>query len=167
MNINQAFPGTYLKASDLQGRTINIAMHSVVIEDVGRNDRKPVLYFMDRNGTKREQGLVLNKTNANVIAEMYGPETDMWPGNVITIHPARVEFQGQLVDAIRVKLEAPQQQHQQAPLPMQQQSPLPPQQSPPQANGAMNSYAQARSGAQQYPNAAPHQDTIIDDEIPF
>lgn len=101
MNINAAFPSTYLKASDLQGRRVTIGIDRVAIEDVG-GEHKPVLYFLGR-----DRGLVLNKTNGSIIAEMYGPETDDWHGRSITLYPARVEYQGKIVDAIRVHLVAP------------------------------------------------------------
>lgn len=104
MNINAAFPGSYLKAADLQGKSVTIAMHSVAMEEMG-GEHKAVLYFMDKQGTRKDRGLVLNKTNANIIAEMYGPETDEWHGQPITLMPARVEFSGRIVDAIRVRLE--------------------------------------------------------------
>lgn len=100
MNINAAFPGTYLKAGDLQGRRVTVTMSHVNIEELG-GEHKPVLYFEGK-----ERGLVLNKTNANIIAELHGPETDDWVGHKITIYPARVEFQGKIVDAIRVDLNA-------------------------------------------------------------
>jgi hypothetical protein len=104
MNINNAFPSTYLKAADLQGRNINIAMHSVQFEEIG-GEHKLILYFADPSGAKKDRGLVLNKTNASIISEMYGPETDDWPGKVITMYAAKVEFQGKIVPAIRVKLD--------------------------------------------------------------
>jgi hypothetical protein len=104
MNINSAFPSTYLKAADLQGKSVTLTMDHVTMEDIG-GDQKPVLYFQ---GTER--GIVLNKTNTSIISEMYGYETDDWVGKKITIHPARVEFQGRIVDAIRVRLVAVQQQ---------------------------------------------------------
>lgn len=105
MNIGNAFPGAYLKASDLQGRNVSIMMHSVSMEEVG-GDIKPILFFQDGNGQKKDRGLVLNKTNSNIIADMYGWETDDWSGKPIVLYPARVEFQGKIVDAIRVKLES-------------------------------------------------------------
>ena len=105
MNIGNAFPGSYLKASDLQGRNITISIHSVSMEEVG-GDIKPILFFADANGAKKDRGLVLNKTNSNIIAEMYGWETDEWGGKPIVLYPARVEFSGRIVDAIRVKLES-------------------------------------------------------------
>src|SRR3990167_11326452 len=95
MDITSAFPGNYLKAADLKGRQVPVSIERVEMEDVG-GDHKPVVYFQGA-----ERGLVLNKTNANIIADMYGQETDQWAGKRIVLYPARVEFQGKLGDAIR------------------------------------------------------------------
>jgi len=98
MNIGSAFPGQYIKAADLQGRKISVMVSHVAMEEIG-GDHKPVCYFMGK-----DRGLVLNKTNASIIAEMHGWETDDWQGKPIILYPARVEFQGRIVDAIRVEL---------------------------------------------------------------
>jgi hypothetical protein len=99
MKITTAFPSAYLKASDLKGRKCLVTMRSLTIEEIG-GEHKPVLLF---DGS--DKGLVLNKTNATIIADIYGDETDDWVGKKITIYPARVEFQGKIVDAIRVELQ--------------------------------------------------------------
>ena len=98
MDINAAFPGTFLKAADLKGKHVSIAIDRVQLEDVG-GEHKPVLYFVGK-----DRGLVLNKTNGSIISEMDGPETDDWHGKTVKLYPARVEFQGKIVDAIRVQL---------------------------------------------------------------
>ena len=99
MDMNAAFPSTYLKAADLKGKAVSLIMDRVAFEDVG-GEQKPVLYF---RGTDR--GIVLNKTNTNMIAEMYGYESDDWAGKKVVLHTERVPFQGKLVDSIRVRLE--------------------------------------------------------------
>lgn len=100
MNINQAFPSKYLKASDLEGNAVTVKISDVKVEAVGRDqDTKPVVYF---DGKKK--GLVLNKTNSNKIAQIaQSHETDEWAGVTIVIYPTEVEFSGESVEAIRVK----------------------------------------------------------------
>ena len=102
MDINSCYPGTYLKAVDLQGKTVRCTVESVQIEDIG-GEEKPVLYFIGKS-----KGLVLNRTNAGTIAAMLGGETDEWVGKEIKIFPTKVSFQGSMVDAIRVRAEAPE-----------------------------------------------------------
>ena len=101
MDINSCYPGTYLKASDLAGRTVPVLVEKVQIEDIGGED-KPVLYF-----SGKDRGLVLNKTNAGVIAALYGPETDEWAGAKLKLYPTKVNYQGQMVDAIRIRGQEP------------------------------------------------------------
>lgn len=101
MKIGKAFPSTYLKASDLEEDwTVTIA--GIQFEKIAEEE-KPILYFQEV-----EKGLVLNKTNANTIASMYGDETDEWTGKAIALTVMPVTFQGKNVDAIRVKARPPQ-----------------------------------------------------------
>ena len=96
MDINSSFPSDWLKAADLQGRAIVATMSHVNMEEIG-GDKKPVLYFQGK-----DKGLVLNKTNANAIAEIYGGETNGWAGQAIEVRPDKTDFQGRRVDCIRV-----------------------------------------------------------------
>ena len=97
MDINSAFPGDFLKAADLQNKAVGVIIDRVEMKDVG-GDHKPVVFFQGK-----DRGLVLNKTNANTIADMYSSETGNWTGAEITLYPAEVEFQGRMVMAIRVR----------------------------------------------------------------
>lgn len=76
MLIGSAFPSKYLRACDV-GDNLVVTISRVKMEDPsGKNgDEKPVLYFQECTS-----GLVLNKTNANMIEESHGGETDRWTG---------------------------------------------------------------------------------------
>lgn len=97
MDINNAFATKYLKASDLQGRDVTVKMGRVEQEKVG-DDMKLILYFQGK-----EKGMVLNKTNANAIADSYGGETEDWYGQSITLFEQMVDFQGKRVPGLRVR----------------------------------------------------------------
>lgn len=97
MQISSAFPSNYLKAADLQGRNVSIKIDRVETEKIGQ-DNKLVLYFQGK-----DKGMVLNKTNANNIAYLYGEETDNWHGCEITLFEAMVDYQGKTVPAIRIR----------------------------------------------------------------
>jgi hypothetical protein len=116
MNIDQAFPSNYIKASDLAGRAVAVVIDRVAVEEVGRNkDTKPVLYFRGK-----EKGLVLNRTNSNKISEIAGSkDTEDWAGVTVAIYPTTTEFGGETVECIRVKAVPPRQQ-QPAPAPKPQ-----------------------------------------------
>src|ERR1700743_2333999 len=88
MHIDSAFPSKFLKASDLQGRSVTVKMGRVEQEKIG-DDMKLILYFQGK-----EKGVVLNKTNANNIAAIYGGETEDWYGKEIHLVETMVSFQG-------------------------------------------------------------------------
>ncbi len=102
MNILQEFPSAYLKALDYPAPKVEV-INKVMREAVGQErEQKPVLYF---DGIDR--GTVLNKTNANMLAHLFGPETKEWNGKNIEVYTEAVSFQGKVVDAIRLR-EAPE-----------------------------------------------------------
>ena len=97
MRVAQAFPSNFLKVDDLQNRRVQVTIANVAIEEVG-DSNKPVVYFKGK-----DKGLVLNKTNAAMIEEIAKTdEMDNWTGAQIVLYPARVDFQGKRVPAIRV-----------------------------------------------------------------
>lgn len=97
-NVNDLYPSKWLAASDLQNRTIPVVIDRLNFEDVGDGEQKPVLYFQGK-----DKGLVLNKTNAMSISQIYGEETNGWIGQTIELFPAMVMFQGRNVPAIRLR----------------------------------------------------------------
>jgi hypothetical protein len=104
MNINDAFPSKYLKASDLPDEGSQaFTIERIEIEEIGRNkERKPVIYFVEIH-----KGLVCNKTNARTIAKLLGSEdSDEWTGKSISLFRAEVEFGGEMVESIRVRPKA-------------------------------------------------------------
>lgn len=100
-NVNQMFPSNYISAPDLHGNTVDVVIERVAPELIG-TDNKYVLYFLGK-----QKGLVLNKINCTTISSIYGPETDNWTGQPITLFPSQTEFQGKAVACIRVRLQAP------------------------------------------------------------
>jgi hypothetical protein len=100
MLVDDFFPSKYLSSDDLQGREIRLVIARVESEEVGRDrDKKPILYF-----TKAKKGMVLNKTNAKMIAAAYGKDTDQWEDREIIIFSMKVQFGDEIVDGIRVKI---------------------------------------------------------------
>lgn len=98
MNIDQAFPSKFLKTADLGGRPVTVTIARVVLERVGDKER-PVCYFVNK-----QRAFALNRTNAKAIAAIAGtPETEHWGGLSIQLTVTPVEYQGQMVDAIRVR----------------------------------------------------------------
>lgn len=108
MKISKVFPSKYVAAADLNGKTVPLTIARVTMEEMITHDNKkvskPVVWF-----EKATKGLVLNLTNAKIIATLYGDETDAWAGERISIYPTRVKAFGVMQDAIRVKEEIPAQ----------------------------------------------------------
>ena len=101
MNINDSFPSKYLKAADLNGKKVKVKISDVKVEEFDDGDR-PVLTFIGK-----DKGIVLNKTNAMIIASSFGADTDKWTGLEIHLYAAKVQYKGDLVDSIRVEIPQP------------------------------------------------------------
>jgi hypothetical protein len=98
MNINGAFPSKYLKASDFTDPA-TYTIKVVYTEKVGRDDDlKPVCYFGES-----DKGLILNRTNANILAGLHGAETGEWKGEAIELYSTQVQFGADMVDSIRLR----------------------------------------------------------------
>jgi hypothetical protein len=97
MNINDAFSSDYIKHGDLRGQPHVLTMSRIEIKEFDDGD-KPCLHF-----SNSKKPLLLNKTNSNIIADIFGPETNGWMGQQIELYPAKTEFKGQMTDCIRVR----------------------------------------------------------------
>ena len=83
MKVSKEFAGNYLKAADIPQPVI-YTMATDGKETMPDKSIKDVLRFQ---GEKR--GLVLNKTNATAIAELYGDDSVGWPGKLIELYALR------------------------------------------------------------------------------
>ena len=98
MLMTTMFPSRYLSAADLDTGPVSDKITGIRLEEVG-DGVKPILSFKTR-----EKDLVLNRTNANSIGAVYGDDTDSWIGREVELYPTKVEFRGNLVDAIRIRI---------------------------------------------------------------
>lgn len=98
MNINDQFPSKYLKASDIKGKKVPLTVSHLTNEEIG-GEQKVILFFQGK-----AKGMVLNKTNSMTIAASYGPETDGWVGQQIILYSGKVNYNNQLVDALKVEI---------------------------------------------------------------
>jgi hypothetical protein len=129
MNVKSMFPSKFVAAQDLCGQAVNVVMAGIKVEKVGSDDeQRPVLYFQGMT-----KGMVLNRTNARRIEQLYGSETDAWLGKPITIYPSETDFAGETVPCIRIKAEPPLVQATPVPVPAPPPPPPPPPVPPPVA----------------------------------
>lgn len=101
MNIHSAYT-TLLRKEDLT-TPVRAIIDSVMVQNVGTDekpDMKPVLHF---RGTLKPAKL--NKTNAQMISEVWGAETDGWVGRTIELfNDPTVEFAKKKVGGIGFRI---------------------------------------------------------------
>ncbi len=99
MHVDTLFPSKHLSAADLDGKDLSLTVESWQIEEVGTDEEeRPVLYFREH-----KKGMVLNRTNADSIAGLYGTEVDQWIGKTIIVYPTTTRFGKKTVPCIRVR----------------------------------------------------------------
>lgn len=144
MKISQAFPTKYLSAADLNGMEATVTITNVTMENIEGDQAKPVVHLAESS-----KGFVLNKTNASMIAQLYGDDTDGWSGKQLILFPMMVDFRGEMKNAIRCR--SPQ-----------QAQPFVPQQNALQAPSQTPSQAHPMA-----PGGIGNPPADFDDEVPF
>ena len=123
MHVDTLHPSSFLRAGDVASRDFILCIKSLSFEefdrDEGGTEERPCLRF-----TKTDKGLVLNKTNARMIASLHGTETDDWVGKLIAVGLENVPFKGKIVPAIRIRGHVPAAGNGQAAQPEPQPEPV-------------------------------------------
>ena len=96
MEYTDIYRSSYMKADDLKGRTSCITISGCTAEKEGEDERLVLAFF------ETPSLMVLDKTNVNMLAELYGPETSEWRGKVIKLAPSTTLFLGEIVKYIRI-----------------------------------------------------------------
>lgn len=91
----------YLKAEDIGTEMWTVTIYSADVKAWDNGDKKVVLEF-----NEVDKSMPLNLTNSRAIADIYGGDTDNWLGKEIMLFTMPVDYQGKMVQAIRVR--APQ-----------------------------------------------------------
>ena len=92
MNIDQLYPGRFIKAGTLGGKHVTVTIDRVFHEMLGQRknaagkvivqgERKVIMTFAGK-----EMGLVLAKINAASIAAMFGNDASAWTGKRIVLY---------------------------------------------------------------------------------
>jgi len=103
MHVSALKESKFLKRTDV-GSGILATIKTLTQENVAKEGAEPELKWC-LHFEESEKPLVLNSTNAQVIAKVTGHEdTDDWPGSVIVLYDdPNVSFGGKLVGGIRVR----------------------------------------------------------------
>lgn|SRR5512142_467289 len=108
MKLNDMFPSQYIKSGDFEEDEVKI----LTIRDVdmtemkkqdGKTEQKPVISWKE----KEVKPFVCNKTNAVIIAKLYGDDTDDWLGKRVALFVTQIDAFGEQQDAIRVRAKVP------------------------------------------------------------
>lgn len=99
MHVDALFPSKFLSSADLNGKDLSLTIDSWEVDSVGTDEeQRPILHFREA-----DKGMVLNRTNADIISGMYGSEVDSWVGKQITLYPTTTRFGKKTVPCIRVR----------------------------------------------------------------
>ena len=108
MHFRKLYDERFIGSWDLEGKeSAVVTIAEIKIEELqgqnGAKAKKPVLYF-----TKGKKGFVLNKTNAKVIAELYGNDTEKWCDKKVELFATTCEAFGKQVECIRISNKKPE-----------------------------------------------------------
>lgn len=102
-------PSNYLKAADLGDRDVTVIVHGIFREHLvmtgGKKDVKPAITMRSRAGRVLGKKLILNKTNAKLIAATTNEKNvERWIGKEITLYATTCKgTRGETMDCIRVR----------------------------------------------------------------
>lgn len=87
VDLDELFPGRFLKAGTLRGRTVSLKISGVDLESLPQQDgqerKRGVVSFEGK-----EMQWVLNRTNATCLAAMFGRKVQDWVGRQIYLFPS-------------------------------------------------------------------------------
>jgi hypothetical protein len=99
MRKTDALPSKYIRAADLGDSELSLTIVQTRIEKVSETDSKPVMRFNETTS-----GLVLNGTNWDTMALVYGDESDAWNGKSVVLHAVETMMKGKPTKGTRIKL---------------------------------------------------------------
>ena len=97
MNVLEMYRSNYMKSDSLNGQAFCFTITDCSTEKVGEGEKRLVLAFLEVSSL-----MILDRTNTNMLAELYGPETSEWIGKVIKLAPSTTLFLGQVVKYVRI-----------------------------------------------------------------
>jgi hypothetical protein len=97
MKFSEKYKGAFFKASDVQEKPMRLTIEEIAEQEVG-DEPKVVVRFK-----AADQALVLNKTNASILAEKWGDDMEDWHGQTVLLKADKTPFNGKLVPCIRVE----------------------------------------------------------------
>jgi hypothetical protein len=100
LTYEKAFPGRFLAAPILNGKTVTLTITKAYMEILEGDKGKQNKLILAFSGKDKE--LVCNKTNAFCMKEMFGNKISGWVGKRVAFFPTKVAFGEKQVDALRI-----------------------------------------------------------------
>ena len=113
VSIHQVYRGDYAVAADFPQPEIGV-ITGARVEEIGDKRESKVVITFQSNTTGKSVDIVCNKSNSELIAAAYSPETNNWMGQPLKVSQHQVMFSGKPVAGI---LLTPSSQQQAAPAP--------------------------------------------------
>jgi hypothetical protein len=103
-SISDFFPSPWLRADSIPDASdLVLTIKSLDWEMIGsEKESKPVMTFHETS-----KKLVLNKTNGNILASLFGKNIIDFIGKKISLYKTPVEFQGKSILGVRIRPESP------------------------------------------------------------
>lgn len=91
MLVSDIFDSKYIKSADLNGRQVKVKIAATEVIQLGDPPQTKInIYFEGK-----QKSLVCNRTNAMILADTLGPDTNNWIGAEIVISARRTMYKGQ------------------------------------------------------------------------
>jgi hypothetical protein len=102
--VSTVYAGDYIQAAQIPPGRHPVMIVNAIQEEIGQDRDMKIVLSLARATDRAPwpKGCVLNKTNALILASAYGDETNDWIGRVIEIWREPVQFQGRVVQGIRL-----------------------------------------------------------------
>jgi hypothetical protein len=102
-SIDDVYTGDYVTAEQLPDHRVPAVIVTATVEEVGQEQRKRVVLTLNApDGRPWPRRLVLNTTNARLIADIAGKDYTGWRGRPIEVWKEPVSFQGRIVKGVKV-----------------------------------------------------------------
>jgi hypothetical protein len=102
MRVSRTYGGNHFKGEEMDDKPLLLTIDQVDCKefssDGGPAKEKLVMAFKET-----DQTMVVNMTNAQIIAGLYGDETDDWVGEKIVVFKGRTRFGSKMVDCVSVR----------------------------------------------------------------
>jgi len=99
----------HLAGKDRTYKIVKVSRFTSEMASGGKREikKQPKLILENSKGVLVPLPLLLNKTNAATIAQLYGTNTAQWAGKLITLYPTTTSVGGAEKDCIRIKNQDP------------------------------------------------------------